>query len=410
MICRECGTSIDLLDNDHLLQCSGLTLQEYAIRHRLPLDMLLHSDQVNVADEPGDFPRAATYPGEMARATLLALRWAGLLTCNDTFAEVPGEVRRLALLHWDLEQLRCYGFLFRQEYNYRDDTHRVVARNLLRTPAENITARSEFSATPPPDFLDTLAVYLAHVAEWHAGYLFMQFADRAQGEDVRQYLARNFSIACHALDAADQPDGILLRTLTTSDTERLLTLVENGLQAIPTAWERFNQQTPEATVSKELVFDAAHFITDHPAKCSNLHGGRYMLHVQVSGRIDPMTGCVVDYGYLKRVVNRQVVERFDHHNLNYAADELAWRSSTEMLCVHIWERLIDYLPGLSGLRLFETTQSWCDYRGPTLAEFQANGSADLLNPFARDALNTRDRGLLSSSTKPVLAIAGTAVR
>jgi hypothetical protein len=76
-----------------------------------------------------------------------------------------------------------------------------------------------------------------------------------------------------------------------------------------------------------------------------------------------------------------VVERFDHHTLNYAAPELAWRSSTEMLCVYIWSRLLPYVPGLAGLRLYETTQSWCDYTGPDLATLQAAGPSVLFGHF-----------------------------
>jgi hypothetical protein len=104
------------------------------------------------------------------------------------------------------------------------------------------------------------------------------------------------------------------------------------------------------------------------------------------------------------VVNRLVVDRFDHHNLNYAAAELAWRSSTEMLCVHIWECLIDYLPGLSGLRLYETTQSWCDYRGPSLAEFQSQGSAAVLHPFRDAPAMDRRRRLLQADTARLRAV------
>lgn len=238
----------------------------------------------------------------------------------------------------------------------------------------------------------------------------MQFAHAAHGEDVRETLACRYGIHCASLDAADNPDGILLRTRDVADAERLLDLLADRLQSVPSAWERFNDDTPCATVSKELVFDAAHFITDHPAKCSNLHGGRYQLHVEVSGRIDPVTGCVVDYGYLKRVVNRRVVERFDHHNLNYAAHELAWRSSTEMLCVHIWESLIEYLPGLSGLRLYETTQSWCDYRGPTLAEHQARGSASLLHPFSSNHYIKQRRRLLGPEQAVLRSVGSHEVR
>ncbi|MCB1922977.1 MAG: 6-carboxytetrahydropterin synthase [Gammaproteobacteria bacterium] len=407
MKCLECGTERERLDNEHLIACCGFTLQEYAIRHRLPLDLVLHPDQINCDDSPQAYPPALTHPGERARATLAGLRWAGQLITHEPFVDVPGEVRRLDLLLWDLEQLAAFGFRFRQDYEYSADTHRVVARNRLRAPARNLRpAHRRATPEPPPAFLDSLAVYVAHQAEWHAGYLFMQFPLALHGNDIRDNLSRLHGINCRQLDAPDHPRGMLLRTLTPRDTEALLALLRDRLQQIPGAWERFHADTPVASVSKELVFDAAHFITDHPAKCSNLHGGRYQLHVELRGRIDPVTGCVIDYGYVKRVVNQQVVDRFDHHNLNYAAAELAWRSSTEMLCVYIWECLIDYLPALSGLRLYETTQSWCDYHGPTLEAFTAAGSAALLHPFAQVADSGRRQRWLSPASVTLRAAGG----
>jgi hypothetical protein len=60
-----------------------------------------------------------------------------------------------------------------------------------------------------------------------------------------------------------------------------------------------------------------------------------------------------------------------------------------MVCVFIWEQLIDFLPGLSGLRLYETPQSWCDYRGPTLETHQVRGSHPVLHPFER--VDTKSR-------------------
>lgn len=406
MICRECGSTCERLDNEHLLRCSGLTLQEYAIRQHMPLDLLVHADQVNTVDRVADYPLPSRHAGEAARATLQGLRWAGLLREVGEFVEIPGEIRRLDQLLWDREQLADYGFRFRQEYRYSTDTHRVVAHNLLRVPQTHLRHGPRWaSPEPPPSFRASLAVLLAHRGESHAGYLFLPFARAAQGDEARDDLRRRFAVECVSLDAADADGGCLLRTRTIADSERLIDLLREHLAAIPGAHERLTAPMPQATVSKELVFDAAHFITDHPAKCSNLHGGRYQLHVEVSGRIDPCTGCVVDYGYLKRVVNRQVIERFDHHNLNYAAAELAWRSSTEMLCVYIWEALIDYLPGLSGLRLYETTQSWCDYRGPTLAEHQLGGSSPLLHAFDQVDGAQRRRRLLGEPSK-LRAVAG----
>jgi 6-pyruvoyl tetrahydropterin synthase/QueD family protein len=364
-----------------------LTLQEYAIRHHLPLELLIDRTMINQEETLEAYTVPENYPTEPARAILRGLKWAGLLQREGAFTLVPGEIRRLDLLLWDLQWLQEYGFQFRQEYRYADATHRVVAVNRLKVPTSYLaqSAEAHLSPVPPPDFLLSLSVLVAHMGELQAGYLFLQFSQRASGEAVVAEASR-YGISFKELDAADQPDGVLLRTMTRSDTEQLLSLLRVSLKEMPGVLERYEQQTPEVTVSKALVFDAAHFITDHPAKCSNLHGGRYQLHVKVRDRIDPVTGCVVDYGYLKRVTNKQVIDKFDHHNLNYAASELAWRSSTEMLCVFIWEQLIEYLPGLEELQLYETTQSWCNYQGPDLETFQQSGSDRLMTHFLQSTL------------------------
>jgi 6-pyruvoyl tetrahydropterin synthase/QueD family protein len=359
-----------------------LTPQEYAIRHHVPLELVVDRAALGREDRVDDYPAPRGYPSEQARAVLRGLDWAGLIREEGDFVQIPGEVRRLDLLLWDLAALRDYGFRFRQDYDYAGDTHRVVARNRLKTPKAHLDRFRGLRVCPipPPDFLQSLAVFVGHVGDLQAGYLFLPFKLASQARWVAVELARQ-GIRLHELDAADGPEAALLRTYAPEDTHRLLDLLRGHLEAIPGVLDRFEQETPVVTVSKELVFDSAHFITDHPAKCSNLHGGRYALHVKVSGRIDPTTGCVVDYGYLKRVATRLVVDRFDHHTLNYCAPELAWRSSTEVLCVYIWEQLIDYLPGLCGLDLYETTQSWCSYRGPTLEDYQRRGAEPMLRWF-----------------------------
>ncbi|MEW8038059.1 MAG: 6-carboxytetrahydropterin synthase [Candidatus Thiodiazotropha sp.] len=405
MQCLECGSEVASLDNDHLLHCCSLTLQEYAIRHHLPLDLILDRQAVNRADGIEGYQPPKALPSEQARAVFMGLKWAGLLQREDRFALVPGEVRRLDLLLWDLHWLREYGFRFRQEYRYADATHRVVAVNRLKVPAAYLAQSTEvhLSPVPPPDFDLSLAVLIAHIGELQAGYLFLQLPQRSVGETIMAETSRQ-GLRFKELDAADHPEGLLLRTRTCADTAKLLALIREWLVDIPGALQRFEQQTPQITVTKELVFDAAHFITDHPAKCSNLHGGRYTLNVRVKGRVDPVTGCVVDYGYLKRVATRQVIERFDHHNLNYAATELAWRSSTEMLCIFIWEQLIEYLPGLVELQLYETTQSWCNYSGPSLEAFQQSGSDRLMTHFNDQKLGESKLRDLIRNRPPALEV------
>lgn len=389
MKCLECGTEVTELGNEHLLGCCGLTLQEYAIRHHLPLDLLVAPDRVNAPDRADDYPLVSGTPGEMPRIVLEGLRMAGLVRQQGVYQVVPGEVRRLELLLWDLQYLREYGFRFRQEYLFDESSDRVVARNCLKTLRRNLIAALQpiLSCTAPPDFMSSLAVCVAHAAEMHGGFLFLPLGRRWDADDALNCLIRYHRIGVVSL-RRNEDGSALLRGATREDSRRLLEILRPQLEEMPGAWERFTGEAPQATVAKEIVFDSAHFITDHPAKCSNLHGGRYVLHVKVRDRVDPVTGCVVDYGYLKNVVQREVVELFDHHNLNYVAGELAWRSTTELLCVFIWERLIEFLPGLAELELYETPQSWCRYAGPSLEEIQERGPDPLLRHFQQKALGS----------------------
>lgn len=402
MRCRECGTRLARLDNDHLLSCCGLTLQEYALRHHTPMDLLVQEDQINVQDDPQHYGPRARHVSEAARAILAGLRLAGLVYEEDGFSIVPGEVRRLDQLLWDLQYLAEYGFAFRQEFYYDQDSHRVAARNRLKAPCANLrpSATERLAAAPAPDFATSSAVCIAHAGYLNGGFLFLELPNRRDGRYFADELMRRFSVRMTELDAAVGSQGALLRAASIEDSKRLLETLRPQLTQIPYAWEAFFEPSATASVVKEVVFDSAHFITDHPAKCKNLHGGRYVLHVEVRDRIDPISGCVVDFGYLKRVANRRVVDCFDHHTLNYATTELAWRSSAELLCVYIWEQLIEYLPGLAQLTLYETPQSWCCYRGPNLAEFQRCGRSALLSHFSGADLG-------SSPLRAALAVANT---
>lgn len=383
MNCKECGASVADLDTRHLLGCCGLTLQEYALRHALPLDLLLSPDRLGAGIADAELPRMpAAGPNEAAGAVLAGLQLAGRVRKAGSQCHISGEVAWLDLLFWDMAQLAPFGFRFHQAYQYAADAHRVVASNQLAALCGNLSSPCLPGGRLAPERHLKYATYLAHAGELHSGYLFMPFDSADEADETAEYFSRELLAATCRLDAG----ASLLRTRTRADAARLLDGLRQELEAMPGVWQRFHPRTPAVAVSKEVVFDSAHFLTDHPAKCSNLHGGRYVLHVTVSDTIDPVTGCVLDYGYLKRVVNKRVVECFDHHTLNYANPELAWRSTTELLSVFIWEQLIDFLPGLSRLTLYETPQSWCQYTGPDLETWQQRGGNPLLTRFTDPAL------------------------
>jgi len=55
----------------------------------------------------------------------------------------------------------------------------------------------------------------------------------------------------------------------------------------------------------------------------NYHGHTYTCEVTVRGAIDPMTGMIIDLRQLDEVLRREVIDRFDHRNINLEVAEFA---------------------------------------------------------------------------------------
>ena len=176
-------------------------------------------------------------------------------------------------------------------------------------------------------------------------------------------------------------DFFVSRIKSKKDFERIKKYLDLQLEKIPCLFEKFFSVTPEAQITKKLVFDSAHYITDHEGKCKNLHGGRYDIEISIKDRIDPMTGFVTDYSLIKKITKNLVVDKFDHKTLNLTCPELSWRSSTEFLAIVIWELLIEYMPNLKKIKIYETESSFCEYEGSSLDEFQVNGPSAILCYF-----------------------------
>jgi 6-pyruvoyltetrahydropterin/6-carboxytetrahydropterin synthase len=76
-------------------------------------------------------------------------------------------------------------------------------------------------------------------------------------------------------------------------------------------------------------------------KCNNPygHGHNYSLEVTVSGQVDHQTGMVCNLVDLDRVVEREVVSRYDLENLNLLPEFAQTVPTTENLCIKIFEIL-----------------------------------------------------------------------
>jgi len=98
------------------------------------------------------------------------------------------------------------------------------------------------------------------------------------------------------------------------------------------------------------------------------HGHNYVLEVSVEGAPDAVTGMVLDLKELKDVLNREVVEPYDHRFLNYEVPPFDRVIPTaENIAREIWLRLEPRLsrPGrqLRLVRLYETPDLYVDYWG-----------------------------------------------
>jgi 6-pyruvoyltetrahydropterin/6-carboxytetrahydropterin synthase len=132
----------------------------------------------------------------------------------------------------------------------------------------------------------------------------------------------------------------------------------------------------KVAVYRKESFNAAHRLF-HPkwtdtenekvfGKCAlpNYHGHNYDLIVKVTGKPDKKTGYVMDMKLLSDLVKSEIIERFDHKNLNLDTIEFKELNPTaENIAVVIYNLLrpkIDEKLELQ-VRLYETPRNFVEY-------------------------------------------------
>ncbi len=133
--------------------------------------------------------------------------------------------------------------------------------------------------------------------------------------------------------------------------------------------------------NKVAVFRKEHFNAAHrlhnPAwdeetndkvfgKCNNpnYHGHNYELIVKLTGEPDPATGYVYDLKLLSELVDENVLQRFDHKNLNEDTVEFKNLNPTvENIVIVIYNILREKIDKKFDLhlRLYETARNFVEY-------------------------------------------------
>ncbi len=136
-------------------------------------------------------------------------------------------------------------------------------------------------------------------------------------------------------------------------------------------------------ITKQVHFCAAHKLYNPdwskekneaifgPCSNENWHGHNFDLYITIKGEPNKDTGFVMNFKDLKAIVNREIVEKVDHKNLNVEVPFMKGKmTSCENLIVAFWNILDPLIrdhsnqrAGLHKLKLYETPTSYAEYYG-----------------------------------------------
>ena len=109
-------------------------------------------------------------------------------------------------------------------------------------------------------------------------------------------------------------------------------------------------------------------------KCNydNGHGHNYIVEVTVSGLIHSDSGRVLDPDIFDEIVNREVIDRYDHRHFNFDIPEFQGLiPSAEVITRVIWDRLREHIPAparLARVIVRETARNIFEYAGEEAEE------------------------------------------
>lgn len=135
-------------------------------------------------------------------------------------------------------------------------------------------------------------------------------------------------------------------------------------------------------ITKQFDFEMAHALKDYDGACLHIHGHSYKLYVTVIGspiqdKNDPKSGMVIDFKILKQIVNREIIDKFDHalvfneddfraaleHRLEKVV-KFPFQPTCENMIAYFAEKIAYFLPSevkLHHLKLHETATSFAEW-------------------------------------------------
>lgn len=151
----------------------------------------------------------------------------------------------------------------------------------------------------------------------------------------------------------------------------LLNILANNFEYI-----YLTMMNKKVSVYRREHFNAAHRL-HNPAwdeaknnavfgKCNNpnYHGHNYEIEVKITGEPGADTGFVIDLKFVSDTIQENIIEKFDHKNLNLDLPEFAHLNpTTENIVVIIYNILREKIDAKFDLqvRLYETPRNFAEY-------------------------------------------------
>lgn len=160
-----------------------------------------------------------------------------------------------------------------------------------------------------------------------------------------------------------------------------------------------------STLTKRIEFSASHryFNAEWDEErnrrvfgpCFQEHGHNYLLEVTLGGRVDPVTGMIINLYDLKQIVT-DVLEEFDHKHLNFDMPYFERLVPTaENLALVLWRKFRERpeTRDITSIRLCEGDNLWAELRqpdGPASPDHAEPAEALLTRRYALTVRRTAD--------------------
>lgn len=228
----------------------------------------------------------------------------------------------------------------------------------------------------PVGEVDGMVVNIKRVDDLLKAKVKAVFDQRSINDEVPEFATVAPSVENLLLDLkrrlCDADGNLAVNRMITEASEVVpIALVGLRLEEMPTLYGELNLMNPEILLTRVYEFAAAHRLNTSQlstednvglyGKCNHVHGHghNYVLEVTVAGQPDPTSGFICDLGEIDAAVEAEILDRYDHRNLDLDVPELAGKVTTsENVSLAIFDRLKTKTPArLARVRLWETARN-----------------------------------------------------